>query len=213
MEAGHGKTFRARVFAAARFAVAPVRTGAGIEQHAGDGQLKLHAQLLARIGRGAWRKLRPAINAADAKVAPAAVVRNGQRRIGGAHGVEHEICRVLELVQVQAKVRQRVVAAGFEQQPAAPANSGGVEQGGGEFACRGIVFGGIVLMVAMVLFVLRCCAHVSSSFIGSVIPGVSSGWKVGGRGICLRIYKKQIPRLARDGGVGLLVQLAAFGEL
>ena len=57
---------------------------AGIEQHAGDGQLKLHAQLLARIGRGAWRKLRPAINAADAKVAPAAVVRNGQRRIGGA---------------------------------------------------------------------------------------------------------------------------------
>ena len=35
----------------------------------------------------------------------------------------------------------------------------------------------------------------------------------GGVGICLRIYKQQIPRVARDGGVGLLVQLAAFGEL
>ena len=86
IEARHGQPFGAPMrLAAGGVAVAPVGTGAGVEQHADHAQVEADARLV--VGAAAIEQaieLLGAVDAAGIEVAPAAVQRDPQVGVGGA---------------------------------------------------------------------------------------------------------------------------------
>ena len=81
-EAGHAQAFRAgQLDLVGLVDVAPVRTGARIQQHARDHQVDPGAGALAAVQTGARRQLLPALDAACPEMPPAAVIRHRQVRI------------------------------------------------------------------------------------------------------------------------------------
>ena len=89
-------------------AIAPVRSGAGVEQHRDDGEIEFGAG--ARFGVGPARlarDLRPEIAPAKHEMPPARVQRHLQVRIILADDVGDEIRSRRKPVDVDAEVRQR----------------------------------------------------------------------------------------------------------
>jgi hypothetical protein len=79
-------------FAAIGLGVAPGWPRSGIEQNAGDREIKGGTGPVGRARpRGIALQRAPAIEAAGRKMPPARVKRHIQRRVIDAHGVQHEI--------------------------------------------------------------------------------------------------------------------------
>ncbi|CCD99338.1 hypothetical protein BRAS3809_2590011 [Bradyrhizobium sp. STM 3809] len=96
--------------------IAPSRTGAGIEQHAGDRKVELGPRSRGCIRPGRLRRDRsPAVDAADHEVPPARVERHLAARIRRVGHVAHEIGDGIELGEIDAEMRQPAVEAERKQ--------------------------------------------------------------------------------------------------
>jgi len=97
-------------------AIAPQRTGAGIEQHADDGQIELGTRPRHRIGPARGRRdCRPAVLAVDHEVAPARMKRHLAERIRPTHRGQHEVDRGIEPRQVNPEMWQPVLEPHHQQ--------------------------------------------------------------------------------------------------
>src|SRR5262249_8695128 len=89
--------------------ILPERTGPGIEQHADNREVELRAR-----PRGRDRPPRrfgerhPAVTAIDSEVAPSRMEWNVKRRIGLTRDRNREICRLLQPMQIDAKIFESI---------------------------------------------------------------------------------------------------------
>ena len=72
-----------------RLAIAPCVAGAGVEQNADGREVDRDARPLDALGGERLRERFPAVDAARAEMAPAAVIGNAQVGIGGACHLRH----------------------------------------------------------------------------------------------------------------------------
>ena len=99
----------ADIFAAHRIEEAPVRPGAGIEQHADDDEIERGAgALCGRRPRHRLVDLVPVVEAVDVEMPPARMERHVERGIGGPRRVDHELRGVVEPAEIDPKIRQPV---------------------------------------------------------------------------------------------------------
>ena len=106
VEARQGEPLRARVgLAGAALVIAPVGSGAGVEQHADDGEIErgaAHGGGVRPIDRLGDR--RPAVDAAGGEMAPAAVEGNVEIGISGTRGGHHLVGAGVEAIAIDREM-------------------------------------------------------------------------------------------------------------
>ncbi len=106
----------------------PRRPGAGIEQHADDRKIERRARALGgataspSAGRCSSQRSTPSM----LEMPPARMKRHVERGIGRARGIDHQPRRIVEAIQIDAKIRQPIAE---RQHPVRPLAHGcGAEQ-------------------------------------------------------------------------------------
>ena len=131
VEAGDGKSLRAREGEAGlAVAVAPGIAGPGVEQHAHRRQVDGDARAFERVCVDPRRKLAPAIDAADGKMPPAAVIGNLQVGIGVARDVGDIAGDGGEAAFIEREMRRTAVGHPAIDHAAALAHRGSVVERG-----------------------------------------------------------------------------------
>ncbi len=129
-EARQREPLRAADLAAGRrVAKPPVRAGAGIEQHADDGEIERGARPRGAIApAGGAGEARPAVLPVEHEMPPSRVKGNIEIGIGRGRDFEREVGGILEAAQIDPEVRQLVVEAFAQQQVRPLAHGGGAQQ-------------------------------------------------------------------------------------